>query len=107
VRGAHMHAVCFSTVLRSVANGSCALRCAGRVDAGRRWRTIDHAAVGGGRLPGGAGVAVPGEEADEAVRQEDTVRGAEAERGEAAADEGPLRQAAGSRRRSRHDLVRR
>jgi hypothetical protein len=86
--------------------------CSGRVGGGRRtdvrrWRTTIDAAVGGGRLPGGAGVAVPGEEADEAVRQEDTVRGAEAERGEAAADEGPLRQAAGSRRRSRHDLVRR
>jgi hypothetical protein len=67
-------------------------RCAGRVAGGRR-RTIDAAVGGGGRLPGGAGVTVPGEAADAAVRQEDSVRGTEAQRGEAAPDEGPVRQA--------------
>ena len=78
------------------------LRGAGRVDGRGRtagWGGVDATAGDDGRRAGGAGVAVPGEAADEAVRQEDTVRGAEAERGEAAADEGPVRQAAGRRRR--------
>lgn len=51
------------------------------------------------RREGGAGVAVQGEAADAALLQEDPVRGAQAQRREAAADEGPLRQA---RRRRRH-----
>ena len=45
------------------------------------------------RRAGGAGVAVPGEAADAAVRQEDPVRGAQAQRREAAAHEGPVREA--------------
>lgn len=51
------------------------------------------------RREGGAGVAVQGEAADAAVRQEDPVRGAQAQRREAAADEGPVRQAPLRRRR--------
>jgi len=85
------------------------LRGAGRVDGRERtagWGGVDATAGDDGRRAGGAGVAVPGEAADEAVRQEDTVRGAGAERGEAAADEGPVRQAAGRRRRRRRPMRR-
>ena len=80
----------------------------GHVDGRRRrrrtaWRGGVAAEAEDGRVAGGAGVAVPGEAADAAVRQEDTLRGAEAERGEAAPDEGPLRQA--HRRRVRRHLT--
>lgn len=51
---------------------------------------------GGGWREGGKSVEVPGEEADEAVLEEDKVRGAEAERREATEDEGPLREAGSS-----------
>ena len=45
------------------------------------------------RREGGAGVAVQGEAADAAVRQEDPVRGAQAQRRVASAEVGPVRQA--------------
>lgn len=41
-------------------------------------------AGGGGRREAGEGESIQGEAADAAVREEDTVRGEEAERGEAA-----------------------
>ena len=72
------------------------LRGAGRVDGRGRtagWGGVDAAAGDDGRRAGGAGVAVPGEAADAAVRQEDPVRGAQAQRREAAAHEGPVREA--------------
>lgn len=72
----------------------------GRRTAGRRGGD-DTTAGDGRRRAGGAGDTVPGEAADEAVRQEDKVRGAETQRGEAAADEGPIRQATCCRRRGR------
>lgn len=74
------------------------------LDGGRRtagWGGCGDSTAGDGRRAGGAGDTVPGEAADEAVRQEDKVRGAEAQRGEAAADEGPLRQATCRCRRGR------
>ncbi|RLN07109.1 zinc finger protein CONSTANS-LIKE 16-like isoform X1 [Panicum miliaceum] len=106
-----------SSIVRACGSDYCSCNCvfmvllrgAGRVDGRGRtagWGGVDAAAGDHGRRAGGAGVAVPGEAADEAVRQEDTVRGAEAERGEAAADEGPVRQAAGRRRNCRRALRR-
>jgi len=75
------------------------------LDGGRRtagWGSGGgESTAGDGRRAGGARDAVPGEAADEAVREEDKVRGAEAQRGEAAADEGPIRQATCRCRRRR------
>ncbi|RWW31016.1 hypothetical protein GW17_00004386 [Ensete ventricosum] len=81
------------------------LRSVLRTGGGRRRRRRSSSGEGdvsstgggsrGGRRKGGEGVEVPGEAADEAVLEEDTVRGEEAERGEAAEDEGPVCEAAG------------
>jgi hypothetical protein len=74
------------------------------LDGGRRtvgWGGGGDSTAGDGRRARGAGNTVPGEAADEAVRQEDKVRGPEAQRGEAAADEGPIRQATSCRCRRR------
>jgi hypothetical protein len=68
----------------------------------RRGGTIEPAEAGDGRRPGGARVAVPGEAEDATLLQEDPLRGAQAQRREAAADEGTLRQACHRRRRRRH-----
>ena len=59
----------------------------------RRGPAAGHGEAGDGRRPGGPSVAVPGEAEDEALLQEDPVRGAQAQRREAAKDERPLRQA--------------
>jgi hypothetical protein len=72
--------------------------CSEHVGGGRSRRPRRRGAepageAGDGRRPGGAGVAVPGEAADAALLQEDPVRSAQAQRREAPADEGPLRQA--------------
>lgn len=71
----------------------------GRSGRARRRRPAGHVEAGDGRRPGGPGVAVPGEAEDAALLQEDPVRGAQAQRREAATDEGPLRQACQCHRR--------
>lgn len=76
-----------------------------RLPRRRTWRRCRAGTTRHGRRARGESEPLQGEAEDAAVLEEDTVRGAQIECGEAAADERPLRQEGVLRRRRRGSRV--